>query len=95
MLLSGIGTALSFHYYVFVFFRICSAFSANGMILSSYVLSVELVDASSRSLVGVLGSLLFGLAFPLMAAMAYFVRQWRVLTLCATLVSAVLFGMWR
>ena len=47
--------------------------------MSSYVLSVEIVGASSRSFAGLSGSALFALGYPLLSFMAYFIRRWRVL----------------
>ena len=95
LLLSGLGTGLALDYYTFVFFRICAGFAGIGPIVSSYVLSVELVGVSSRSYAGVLGSLLFGMAYPLTAVMAYFIRQWRLLTLSLTAIGVAMFALWR
>lgn len=94
-LLSGLGYGLAFDYYMFVFFRFCVGFSSIGAIASSYVLSVELVGMSTRSFAGVLGSFMFGLAYPMVAVVAYFVRQWRVLILLLTGIGVGLFSLWK
>lgn len=94
-LLSGVACSLAYDYYSFVLFRVGVAFSSIGTIMSSYVLSVEVVGVASRSYAGVIGSLLFGLGLPLLALMAYFIRQWRLLTLLVAVAGASLFALWR
>lgn len=71
---------MAFNYYFFVLMRISCAFGSSGFILSSYVLSVEVVGRENRKLAGLLGSGLFAVSYPLVALMAYLLRHWRVLT---------------
>lgn len=76
---SGFGYGLAPNFYIFVILRVCTAISSAGFIMSSYVLSVEIVGASSRNFAGLLGSAMFGFSYPLLSLMAYFIRRWRVL----------------
>lgn len=80
MSVSGLGCGLAFNYHFFVLMRLLCAFAAAGFILSSYVLSVELVGRESRNFAGLLGSGLFALGYSVVALSSYFVRNWRYLT---------------
>lgn len=79
MALSGLGYGLAFNYYLFVMMRfLCAVFGA-GFILSSFVLSVEIVGRENRNFAGLLGSGLFAFGYPVVALMAYYIRNWRYL----------------
>lgn len=92
---SGLGYGLAFDYYSFVCFRICAAIGTSGLIISSYVLSVEVVGISARSFAGMVGSAIFGSAYPILAVLAYFVRGWRVLALLITGAGVGMFALFR
>ena len=87
MVLSGLGFALAPGYKIFVFFRFLSGASSAGLLLSSYVLSMEIVDTSIRSFVGFLGAAFFSLAYPFLALLAYFVHNWRWLSVVISLLG--------
>ena len=93
--MTGFGYGLAFNYYMFVIFRVLSAISGAGFIMSSYVLSVEIVGMSARSISGMLGGALFGLAYSLVAAVAYFIRSWRTLTMVLSVVGLGIFAIVR
>ena len=95
LILSGIGTALSFSYYSFTFFRLCSGMSAAGTLLTCYVLCLEIVGKSGRKIVGIVGSTIFSLSFPLLSILAYFIRNWRLLTLLISASNIVVFALIR
>ena len=94
-IMSGLGFGLSPSYPVFVFFRLLSAISSAGVILSSYVLSVEIVGISARSYAGIAGSLFFSLAYPFLALLAYFIHSWRWLSVIISLLGLGYFPLWR
>ena len=93
--LSGLGFGLAPNYSVFVFFRLMSAVSTAGVILASYVLSVEIVGISARSYAGIAGGGFFSLSYPLLALLAYFIRSWRWLSVVISLVGLGFFPLWR
>ena len=94
-ILSGLGFGLAPNYSVFVFFRLMSAISGAGVILSSYVLSVEIVGISARSFAGIAGSVFFSLSYPLLALFAYLVYTWRWLSVVVSLVGLGYLPLWR
>ena len=94
-IVSGFGFGLAPSYTIFVFFRLLSAVSSAGVILSSYVLSVEIVGISARSYAGIAGSAFFSLAYPFLALLAYFIRSWRWLSVVISLLGLGYFPLWR
>ena len=95
MVLSGLGFGLAPSYTIFVFFRLLCAASCAGVSISSYVLSVEVVDISTRSFAGFLGAVFFSLAYPFLALLAYFIRSWRWLSVVISLLGLGYFPLWR
>ena len=93
--LTGLGFGLAPSYTIFVFFRLLSAISYAGISLSCYVLSVEVVDISTRSFAGFLGAVFFSLAYPFLALLAYFIRSWRWLSVVIALLGLGYFPLWR
>ena len=91
----GVCSALSFGFFSFTFCRLCVGVNLSGIILSSYVLSLELVGKSARKLVGIVGSFVFGLAYPILAVLAYYIRNWRLLTLVVSLGFVVIFALYK
>jgi putative MFS transporter len=94
-IISGFGYGLSPGYAIFVFFRLLSAISGAGLILSSYVLSVEIVGISARSYAGIAGAGFFSFAYPLLALLAYFIHSWRWLSVVISLLGLGYFPLWR
>ena len=92
---SGLGFGLAFSYTVFVFFRLLSAVSCAGVILTSYVLSVEIVGITARSYAGIVGAVFFSMAYPFLALLAYFIRSWRWLCVVISLLGLGYFPLWR
>lgn len=94
-ILSGIGTALSCGYYSFIFFRLCSAISVAGALISCYVLCLELIGKSRRNFAGMAGSVIYALAYPVLAVLAHYIRNWRLFTLLASASYIVVFKLIR
>ena len=95
LVLCGLGSGLAPSYRVFVFFRLLSGACCAGVSISSYVLSVEVVDISTRSFAGFLGSIFFSLAYPFLALLAYFIRSWRWLSVVISLLGLGYLPLWR
>lgn len=89
--LSGLGYGLALGYLSFVSFRMFSGFNSAGLIISSYVLSVEVVGGSKRELAGMVGAAMFACCFPVLSVLAYFVRGWRYLSLLVSVMGLSLF----
>ena len=94
-IISGFGFGLAPNYTVFALFRLTSAVSGAGVILSSYVLSVEIVGMSARSFVGIAIAGFFSLSYPSLALLAYFIRSWRWLCVVISLLGLGYFPLWR
>ena len=92
---TGLGFGLAPSYTIFIFFRFLSAISYAGISISTYVLSVEVVDISTRSFAGLLGSIFFALGYSFLALLAYFIRSWRWLTVVISILGLVYFPLWR
>ncbi|KAM9769970.1 uncharacterized protein ACNS7B_007035 [Menidia menidia] len=95
-MLFAIASAFSTTYVMFAVLRFFTGFCITGIVIISAVLSVEWVDIEHRKLVGVIDSLswTFGnIAFP---TIAYFVTDWRWLTLTVTspLILAIISWRW-
>ena len=90
-----LGYGLSTGYKIFVLFRLLCAVSFGGIILSSFVLSVELVGMSARSFVGLVIAGLFALSYPYCSLMAYLIHNWRVYVVFNALLGFLIFLIWR
>ena len=94
-IVSGLGYGLAPSYFLFSFFRFMSAISSAGVILSSYVLSVEIVGVSARSFAGLAGSCFFSLSYPCLAILARYIYNWRCLCIVISLLGLAYFPLWR
>ena len=92
---SGLGYGLAPSYTIFALFRLMSAISCAGVILSSYVLSVEIVGISARSYAGLAGACFFSLSYPCLALLAFCIRSWRWLCVIISLLGLAYFPLWR
>ena len=72
---------------------IASAGSAG--LLATYVLSMEIIGTSYRSFAGMVFHVFFALGYPMLALMAYYIRDWRTLSITSALIGVVVALMWR
>ena len=93
--LSGLGYTLAPGIYSFIFFRIVTAFCGQGVIMSSYVLVMEIVGCSARSFAGLAIAVFFSFGCALLAILAYLIREWRTLSLVSTLSGLLFLLLWR
>lgn len=94
-ILSGLGYGLAPSYMLFTIFRLMNAISCAGIILSSYVLSVEIVGISARSFAGLAGSCFFSLSYPCLSVLTYYIYNWRWLCVVTSLLGLAYFPLWR
>lgn len=87
--LAGLGYGLAFNFYFFLLMRLCTAIANAGLIMTSIILSVEIVSPGNRNFAGMLGSLLFGFSFSLMALLAYFITNWRHLVVLSSMLGLI------
>ncbi|KAF5284077.1 hypothetical protein FQA39_LY17126 [Lamprigera yunnana] len=85
----GFLSTISPWYSLFLLFRFILAVVASGVMVTSFVICVEVVAGSWRTTVPILHQIPFGLGNTLMAVLAYFVREWRTLQLILFTISAL------
>ena len=79
----------------FVFFRIAIAFFNAGILLSGYSLAMEITGISQRTFAGLGVHAFFGFGCLLLAVMAYFIRNWRTLSVVSGLAGFLFLLLWR
>ena len=92
---SGLGYSLAPTFYIFAAFRLLVAFSSAGVILSSYVLSIEITGIDYRTFAGLACGALFALSYPLMAGLAYIIPYWRVFGVVSSVALLGYLALWR
>ncbi|XP_015217889.2 solute carrier family 22 member 7-like [Lepisosteus oculatus] len=80
----GIISAFSVSYVMFAVTRTLCGISLTGMSIISIALSVEWTDVEHRTFTGTINGLSWTVGNMLLALLAYFIRDWRQLTLAAT-----------
>ncbi|MBN3312828.1 S22A7 protein, partial [Atractosteus spatula] len=80
----GIIGAFSVSYVMFAVTRTLCGISLTGMSIISIALSVEWTDVEHRTFTGTINGLSWTVGNMLLALLAYFIRDWRQLTLAAT-----------
>ncbi|KAM7385221.1 hypothetical protein PAMP_001315 [Pampus punctatissimus] len=90
------SSAFANSYILFAVLRFLTGFSLAGISINSIVLSIEWVDTSHRSFIGVIGSLAWSVGNMLLAGFAFLVTDWRplIMTVTAPLGFAVLTWWW-
>ena len=91
----GLGCSLSPNFYIFAIFRLLVAFSTAGVILSSFVHSVEIIGTEYRTAVTMGIFVYFGLCYPLVALSAYLITNWRMFCIVNSLSGLLFFLLWR
>ncbi|KAM6922183.1 solute carrier family 22 member 7-like [Lycodopsis pacificus] len=93
---SGFASAFANSYILFAVLRFLTGFGLAGITINSIVLSIEWVDTSHRSFIGVIGSLSWSAGNMLLAGFAFLVTDWRtlIMTVTAPVGFAVLTWWW-
>ena len=92
---TGLGYSVAPNYYIFVFFRFLVGFSVAGLILSSYVLSIELTGTQGRTKIVMLNGAFYSLCYPLLATQAYLITDWRLFSSVSSLSGLLVLLLWR
>ncbi|XP_072397601.1 beta-alanine transporter [Diabrotica undecimpunctata] len=90
----GVATAFANNYVMWVIFRIGVGFTVPAILGTPYVLAIELVGPSDRTLVTILINIAYSLSLISLAIIVWAIRQWRVMALATTLPFLVLFFSW-
>ncbi|KAK6636636.1 hypothetical protein RUM43_010298 [Polyplax serrata] len=78
----------------FLLLRFLLAIATGGIMVTSFVLCVEMVGGKWRTSIPILYQIPFGLANSIMAIMAYFLRDWRNLTFTMSVISLSFLSYW-
>ncbi len=92
---SGFGYSLAPNYYIFIIFRLLVALNLAGVILSSFVLSMEIAGAEYRTFAGLAYSAIFAFCYPILAGLAYLIPNWRLLGVISSLSLLPFLLLWR
>ncbi|XP_038588355.1 solute carrier family 22 member 7-like isoform X2 [Micropterus salmoides] len=92
----GFCSAFANSYVLFAVLRFLTGFGLTGISINSVVLTIEWVDTSHRSFIGVIGGLAWSVGNMLLAGFAFLVNDWRtlIMTVTAPLGFAVLTWWW-
>ncbi|KAM4603357.1 solute carrier family 22 member 7-like [Polymixia lowei] len=93
--LFAVASAFSTSLVTFAVLRFFTGFGITGIVIVSTVLSVEWVDIEHRKLVGVIDSLSWTFGNTILPAIAYYVTDWRRLTIAVTSPLILAMFTWR
>ncbi|XP_070537806.1 organic cation transporter protein-like [Ptychodera flava] len=93
-ILSGIGTALSPYFQLFVAFQFVTGMTFCSVFSASYIYVQEWVGPSMRTFVGCTISCFASVFILVLTAVAYFVRHWRALQLLISIPQSTLLAYW-
>uniref|UniRef100_A0A671MWJ4 Solute carrier family 22 member 7-like n=1 Tax=Sinocyclocheilus anshuiensis TaxID=1608454 RepID=A0A671MWJ4_9TELE len=90
----GLCSAFSSSFIMFAVLRFFTGFTITGSVIISTILNVEWVSIEHRKLVGVIDSLSWTFAFMSFPLVAYFIRDWRWLTVAISLPTVTAIITW-
>ncbi|XP_053713007.1 solute carrier family 22 member 7-like [Synchiropus splendidus] len=92
----AVASSFSTTYVMFAVLRFFTGFCINGIVIVTYVLSVEWVDIEHRKIVGVIDSLSWTFGSIMLAAIAYMVNDWRwlIIAISSPLILGILTWRW-
>lgn len=96
-MLTLFGFASSFAWNVMSYgvLRLIVGASCAGLILAGYCLCIEIVGPSKRHVAGILGSFVFAIGILIFTLLAYFITNWRILSVVTALAGVVYFIFYR
>ncbi|XP_064207837.1 solute carrier family 22 member 6 [Anguilla rostrata] len=96
MAVGGTCAAFSPTFHLFCFFRFLCGMALSGLVLNSFSLIVEWIPTHVRTVVGTGSGYCYTMGQLILAGMAYFIRDWRWLTLAVSLpyYIAFLYSWW-
>ncbi|XP_063534938.1 organic cation transporter protein-like [Cydia strobilella] len=81
-------------YWMFLVCRFILALASGGVGIISFVIVIEIVGGKWRTIIPILYQLPFGLGNPIMAGLAYWLRDWRKLQFALSTLSALFILYW-
>ncbi|XP_050520905.1 organic cation transporter protein [Daktulosphaira vitifoliae] len=94
LLVAGIGTSLAPWYELFLPLRFATAVAIGGLMITSFVLTMEVLGGKWRTIVSTLHHIPFNLGHTSMGLIAYFLRNWRQFQLAITLPALLFLSYW-
>ncbi|CAH2982624.1 unnamed protein product [Chilo suppressalis] len=88
-LISGVTTAYSVNWYMFTALRFLLAVATGGTMVTSFVLTMELIGAKYRDTVGIIYQIPFNLGHLSLPVFGYFLRDWNMFQLAISLPSVL------
>lgn len=86
-LISGVSTAYSINWYMFTALRFLLAVATGGTMVTSFVLTMELIGAKYREAVGIIYQIPFNLGHLSLPLFGYYLRDWDKFQLAISLPS--------
>uniref|UniRef100_A0A4W4FWJ4 Solute carrier family 22 member 6 n=1 Tax=Electrophorus electricus TaxID=8005 RepID=A0A4W4FWJ4_ELEEL len=92
----GTFTSLSTSYLAYCIFRFLTGMSVSGVILNAFSLKVEWIPTRHRTMVGTMSSIVFTFGQVILAAVAYSLKDWRLLhvAVCSPFFLVFLYSWW-
>lgn len=88
-LISGVTTAYSVNWYMFTTLRFLLAVATGGTMVTSFVLTMELIGAKYRETVGIIYQIPFNLGHLSLPLFGYYLRDWNTFQLAISLPSVL------
>ncbi|CAH0586909.1 unnamed protein product [Chrysodeixis includens] len=88
-LISGVTTAYSVNWYMFTTLRFFLAVATGGTMVTSFVLTMELIGAKYRDTVGIIYQIPFNLGHLTLPLFGYYLRDWSTFQLAISLPSVL------
>ncbi|VEN60228.1 unnamed protein product, partial [Callosobruchus maculatus] len=93
-LIFGILAAISPEYWTFTLSRMVVGATTSGVFLVAYVIGLEMVGPSKRTIAGTVCHMFFSVGYMLTAAFAMYITNWRTLQLGLTLPGVIFLIYW-
>nr|CAH7722373.1 unnamed protein product [Callosobruchus chinensis] len=93
-LIFGILAAISPEYWTFTLSRMIVGATTSGVFLVAYVIGLEMVGPSKRTIAGTVCHMFFSVGYMLTAAFAMYITNWRTLQLGLTLPGVIFLIYW-
>ncbi|XP_051910104.1 solute carrier family 22 member 13-like [Hippocampus zosterae] len=81
LFLAGVGAAFSPNVYVYIVLKFMCGFSLSGLIGNGFVIGGEWCESSKFAFCTVINHTFYPIGLALLAGLAYFIRDWRILQL--------------
>uniref|UniRef100_A0A914DPL7 Major facilitator superfamily (MFS) profile domain-containing protein n=1 Tax=Acrobeloides nanus TaxID=290746 RepID=A0A914DPL7_9BILA len=93
-IVSGLGMIVAPSWQLFSIFRLGAGFAHPGIFMIAVVMGMELVGPSKRKIAPVITGMFFSFGEMILAIMAYFIRDYRVLQAAIAIPSMILISYW-